>query len=130
MDTHNVIDMSFMFSNCLSINSLNDISFWDTSKVENINNIFFNCRSLINLPDVSKWKIPNLIDNNFDPSLQNNTSLSEILSVVDEFSKISANDDINNNVNLINLTNINDKDYFYRVRDEKENDYYENFYNY
>ena len=50
--------MSYMFYNCFSLFSLNDISKWDTSNNKNISNIFNNSSSLLDvLSDKSKWKI-------------------------------------------------------------------------
>ena len=46
--------MSEMFSYCKSLNSLPDISKWDTNKVTNMSNMFYNCESLKSLPDFRK----------------------------------------------------------------------------
>ena len=61
-DTRNVSDMSYMFHNCESLKSLPDISNWNTSKVTNMSYMFYNCKSLKSLPDISKWNIRNVID--------------------------------------------------------------------
>ena len=50
-----IINMSHLFSNCKSFNSLPDISNWNTNKVTNMSFIFFNCKLLHSLPDISKW---------------------------------------------------------------------------
>ena len=52
---NNITNMSYMFSNCVSLSSLPDISKWNTSKVTNMNHMFFSCKSLSLLPDISKW---------------------------------------------------------------------------
>ena len=39
-------DMSYMFSNCISLSSLPDISIWNTNNVKNMSRIFCNCISL------------------------------------------------------------------------------------
>ena len=44
-----------MFYNCSSLQSLPDISKWNTYSLENIHGIFNGCRSLISLPDISNW---------------------------------------------------------------------------
>jgi surface protein len=50
--------MSYMFYNCYSLFSLNDISKWDTSNIKIISNIFNKSSSLLDvLSDKSKWKI-------------------------------------------------------------------------
>ena len=49
--------MSSLFCNCVELESLPDISLWDTSKVENINGMFAQCEKLSNIPDISKWDI-------------------------------------------------------------------------
>ena len=52
--------MSFMFSKCISLSSLPDISKWNTNNVKYINCMFYNCTSLSSLPDISKWNINNV----------------------------------------------------------------------
>ena len=52
--------MSYMFSNCIILSSLPDISVWDTSKVTDMNNMFNKCQALSSLPDISKWNISNV----------------------------------------------------------------------
>ena len=49
------LNMSEMFSNCLSLISLPDILKWNTNNVINIYKMFSNCLSLTSLPDISKW---------------------------------------------------------------------------
>ena len=51
-----------MFSGCNSLNSLPDISKWDTSNVKYMNYMFSRCYSLNSLPDISKWKTSNVND--------------------------------------------------------------------
>ena len=46
--------MDGIFSYCLSLVSLTDISKWNTSNVTNMKDIFLNCFSLISLPDITK----------------------------------------------------------------------------
>ena len=56
-----IIDLSDLFSGCLSLRNLpNSLSEWDTSNVTNMNSIFYLCRSLKNLPDISSWKTSNV----------------------------------------------------------------------
>ena len=49
--------MSFLFSDCISLASIPDISDWDTLNVINMSFMFYNCTKIINIPDISKWKI-------------------------------------------------------------------------
>ena len=44
-----------MFTDCSSLESLPDISRWDTSKATGISQIFSYCTSLKSLPDISRW---------------------------------------------------------------------------
>ena len=44
-----------MFSGCLSLKSLPDISKSNTNNVNDMNYIFAGCSSLTSLPDISKW---------------------------------------------------------------------------
>ena len=53
-----------IFSNCILLSSLPDISNWDTSNIIDMSKIFYNCRSLTSLPDISNWKTNNVIDMN------------------------------------------------------------------
>ena len=72
-DTSNVNDMSFIFYNCSSLKSLPDISKWDTHNVTDMEYMFYGCSSLLYFPDISKWNINNLI--NIDNMLGNCNSL-------------------------------------------------------
>jgi len=54
-NTSNIINMSGIFRGCLSLSSLSDISKWNTSNVTNMSYMFYNCYNLISLPDISKW---------------------------------------------------------------------------
>ena len=60
--------MGGMFSGCLSLISIPDISKWDTSNVNNMSRLFQGCNSLISLPDITKWITinPNMFDENFN----------------------------------------------------------------
>ena len=46
-------NMSRMFFQCSSLESLPDISKWDIKNVKNMNRIFFQRSSLESLPDIS-----------------------------------------------------------------------------
>ena len=47
--------MNNMFSGCIALQYLPDISHWDTENVIDLHNIFCHCNSLQSLPDISKW---------------------------------------------------------------------------
>ena len=49
--------MNSMFSGCSSLQSLPDISKWNTKNVTNMSKMFKSCSSLQSLPDISKWDI-------------------------------------------------------------------------
>ena len=49
--------MNNLFSHCESLESLPDISKWNTNNVTDINNLFSDWESLETLPDISKWYI-------------------------------------------------------------------------
>ena len=53
--------MSYMFTNCISLSSLPDISKWNTNNVKDMSFMFYNCESLSSLPDISKWNTNNVI---------------------------------------------------------------------
>ena len=39
------------------LNSLPDISKWDTKNVNNMSGMFYHCIALKSLPDISKWEL-------------------------------------------------------------------------
>ena len=55
-------DMSYMFSGCLSLKSLPNLSDWKTHNVINMCNLFYSCSSLVSLPDLSNWDTSNVKD--------------------------------------------------------------------
>ena len=59
-NTINVTDMSYMFYNCESLTSLSDIDNWNTNNVTNMRSMFYNCNSLTSLPDISNWNTNNV----------------------------------------------------------------------
>ena len=61
----NMKDCSFMFYGCYSLNSLPDISKWDTSNVKNMSDMFNGCSSLNSLPNISNWNTANVTDMSF-----------------------------------------------------------------
>ena len=54
--------MNHMFYECKSLNSLPDISKWNTSNVTNMYSMFYNCSSLKSLPDLSEWDTKKVTD--------------------------------------------------------------------
>ena len=62
LNTTNVIDMSYMFHKCKSLLILPDISKWNTNNIINMNYMFSNCSSLEYLPDISKCNTKNVIN--------------------------------------------------------------------
>ena len=72
----NVINMSKMFSNCLSLISLPDISSWNTNNVTNMRCMFCDCKSLISLPNISGWNTINVT--NMSYMFGNCTSLKSL----------------------------------------------------
>ena len=61
-NTINVSDMSFMFTDCISLINLPDISKWNTNNVRNMKEMFYNCKQLKVLPDISNWNTSNVFD--------------------------------------------------------------------
>ena len=60
IEKETITNMSDMFYNCTSLNTLPDISEWDTKNVNNMSYMFSGCRELISLPDISKWNTENV----------------------------------------------------------------------
>ena len=50
MDTNNVENMSCMLYGCESLNSLPDISKWNTSNVKDMRWMFRGCKPFLNIP--------------------------------------------------------------------------------
>ena len=46
-----------MFSKCVVLKTLPDISKWDVNNMDNMSYMFENCSSLTLLPDISKWDV-------------------------------------------------------------------------
>ena len=62
-NTNNVNNMSYMFFNCKLLTSLpTGISQLKTRNVTNMSYMFFNCKNIENLPDISKWDTNNVTD--------------------------------------------------------------------
>ena len=62
IETQFITNMSYMFYECKSLNSLPDISNWNTSNVSNMSLMFCDCSSLNSLPDISNWNTSNVTD--------------------------------------------------------------------
>ena len=90
-NANNVKNISFMFSWCISLNSLPDISNWNTNNVTNMSGMFWGCNSLISLPDISKWNIVNVSDMSYM------FSLCESLTSLPDLSKL-------NTINVLNMS--------------------------
>ena len=54
--------MESMFYCCKAIESLPDISLWDTEKVINMKQMFGGCNKLKSLPNISFWNTKNVTD--------------------------------------------------------------------
>jgi len=52
-DATNIVNMASLFNECTSLISLPDISEWNTNNATNMCNIFSGCKSLTSLPDIS-----------------------------------------------------------------------------
>ena len=59
-DTTNVTSMSYMFSECKALTTL-DVSGWDTRNVNNMSRMFYKCNGLVTL-DVSNWDTSSVTD--------------------------------------------------------------------
>ena len=55
-----IYNMSYMFHNCESLESLPDISQWNTSNITDMSYMFADCKSLKSLPDISKLNTSNI----------------------------------------------------------------------
>ena len=64
-NTINVNNMSAIFFDCSSLETLPDISVLDTSNVKEMNSMFSGCSSLDLLPDISQWNTSNVHNMSF-----------------------------------------------------------------
>ena len=60
LNTYKITDMNHMFYACESLSSLPDMSKWDVRKVKDISYMFDECIKLEFLPDISQWKTNNV----------------------------------------------------------------------
>ena len=60
----NINNLEEMFSGCSSLESLPDISKWNTNNVTDMRALFYNCSSIQSLPDISKWNTNNVTNMN------------------------------------------------------------------
>ena len=103
---NNITNINQMFSGCITLISLPDISKWDTSKVINMEAIFNECNSLLSLPDISKWNTSNVTNMKYifngcnklislpDISQWNTSNVSYINSMFSECNLLIALPDI------------------------------------
>ena len=59
-NTDDVINMSYMFSKCSSLKNLSDISKLNTKYVQDMSYMFNDCSSIEKLPDISNWNTRNV----------------------------------------------------------------------
>ena len=57
--------MSDMFNNCNALETLPDISNWNTANVTDMSEMFAGCVSLKSLPDISRWRINENLSKDF-----------------------------------------------------------------
>ena len=57
LDTSNVTDMNSMFNNCTALTAIPQL---DTSNVTNMNNMFYNCRALTTIPQLDASNVTNM----------------------------------------------------------------------
>ena len=52
--------MSSIFENCINLNSIPNIFYWNTINVKNMSSLFNGCKSLISIAKESSWKTKNV----------------------------------------------------------------------
>jgi surface protein len=101
------MDISYMFSNCVSLCSLPDITNWNTKNIMYINEIFSGCLSLSDYPDISKWKLDNIEPfniTNFEVINCDKVSIDKFEHLLNIFDQKN-----NNKENIINQNELSDK---------------------
>ena len=91
-----------MFSNCISLISLPDISKWNSKNPSDIKNLLSNCFSLSFLPDISKWEYYNVKDINetLDYRIINAFSY---LDIVNDFQFVSSQEEYDKQLDNLEL---------------------------
>ena len=117
-DTSNIINMSHLFEDCQNLSSLPNISKWRVDNVKDMSYIFSNCKSLEELIDLSNWDISNVenmshmfnyctqlksINNTYKWRLLKVKKISYMFSNCSSLKDISAFDDTNLEINIINM---------------------------
>ena len=100
IDTSNITDMNYMFSNCSNLTSL-DLSSFNTSNVRNMSYMFSNCSNLTSL-DLSSFNTSNVTDmSSMFNSCSNLTYLdirnfyfTKVISDSNTFNKVPSNCEI------------------------------------
>lgn len=54
-DVQKMKDMSYMFYNCINLETIGDISNWELNSIKDISSIFQNCTKLHDIGDLNKW---------------------------------------------------------------------------
>ena len=57
-----ITDLSYMFSECISLKSISNLYDLKVNNVENISNMFYGCSLLVSLSDISNWKTNKITD--------------------------------------------------------------------
>jgi len=118
----NITDISYMFSGCLSLISLPNISKINSNYITNIRGMFFYCSSLIYIDDISRWETKNINDligifqkcTNLisipDISKWNTNYITDIGNIFNGCSSLTSLPDISNwnTENMINMWGIFD----------------------
>ena len=82
--------MSRMFCHCSSLQSLPDISKWNTSNVTNMRGMFLGCSSLSSLPDISKLNTSNVTSMRY--MFGSCSSLSSLDDIISEWDTSNVTD--------------------------------------
>ena len=103
--TKNIKDISYMFANCTSLKSVQDLN-WNNENIINMTGIFNDCQSLVSLPDLSKWNTNNVTTmNNIFSGCESLKSIPDI-SIWNTSNVTDISGLFNNCKNLIELPDI------------------------
>ena len=110
-NTSSLKDISYMFNNCTSLICIPDKSIWDTNSVEKMEHIFDHCNSLFKLPNIRNWDITDLKDIKAVFSISNSDTINKSSSM---------------SKSIMTQSNIySNKDNNYQREDSSQNKYYE-----
>ena len=126
-NTINIIDAREICFGCQSLLKFPDISKWKLNNIQKMEDMFYSCSNLVSYPDITKWALKKNIPLFFNSESMKGPSSSDFMSSEESFESINdtlKEKEIEELLIVYKMGNSTD------LRDyEKNNNYYETFYN-